>query len=352
MVRAERSGGDVNPHLVTDDTCRAPAVRLPCACRAPAVRLPCACRAPAVRLPCDAPIAAYQEQATQLLAGHRAHAPEALRIFHECLPRFLDPVVTWKLLAVSEDEIRAAALTPDDARLAVARGYSFRDWSALTAHVSDVTTPGSPVQEFETAVEAVITGDSAALRAMLTTNAGLVHARSTRVTCHDPAVHGATLLHYLGANGIEGHRQRSPASAVQIAKILLDGGAAVDALAGMYGGEYATLSMLISSSPPAEAGVQIPLVNTLLDYGAAINGTSSPTWHSPVLTALLFGFRDAAEAVTARSGNLALVQLLVARGAQLDIHDTLWNTTLLGWARYAGHEPVAAYLAQHGATDD
>ncbi len=383
----------------------------------------------AVHLPFDAPIAAYQEQATQLLAGHRAGAPDAVKIFHECLPRFLDPVVTWKPLPVSDDEIRAADLTPDDARLALARAYSFRDWNALTAYVTEVTTAESSVQVFETAVEAVITGDSAELRAMLTAHPALAYARSRRMTCQDPAVHGATLLHYVGANGVESYRQRSPANAVEIATLLLDAGAEVDALAGMYGGQCTTLSMLISSSPPADAGVQVPLVETLLDYGAAINGAGVSAWHSPLLTALTFGFREAAEVLAARgaavdrlliaaglgresacrallpladaaerhqalalaainghvdvvallldagespdrlnpegmhshqtplhsaalSGNLALTQLLVARGALLDIHDTLWNTTPLGWARYAGHEPVAAYLLQHGATDD
>ena len=380
-------------------------------------------------LPFDAPIAAYEEQATQLLASHRAGAPEAIRIMHECLPRFLDPVVTWKPLPISDDEIRNAALTPADARLALARAYSFRDWNALSEYVAKVRAPESAVRRFEAAVEAVIDGDSALLRSMLATNPTLVNARSTRVTCHEPAVHGATLLHYVGANGVEGYRQRTPPNAVEIAKILLDGGADVDALAGMYGGQCATLSMLISSSPPAEAGVQVPLVHTLLDYGAASNGVGESTWHSPLLTALTFGFREAAEAVAARgaivdrlviaaglgrvdtcetllsgasggerhaalalaalnghvdvvallldagenpdrlnpedfhshqtplhsaalSGNMALVKLLVARGAQLNTRDTIYHSTPLGWARHAGHDAVAAYLVERGATAD
>jgi hypothetical protein len=383
----------------------------------------------AAHLPFDAPIAAYQEQATQLLAGHQAGLPEAIRIIHECLPRFLDPVITWKPLPISDAEIRNTALTPDDARLALARAYSFRDWMALSSYVAEVTVPESPVRSFEAAAEAVIDGDGAGLRAMLTTNPTLVTARSTRVTCHDPAVHRATLLHYVAANGVEGYRQRTPANAVEIATILLDGGAEVDALAGMYGGQCATLSMLISSSPPAEAGVQVSLVHTLLDHGAAIDGVGLSAWHSPLLTALTFGFREAAEALAARgarvdrlviaaglgrvkacgamvsgaspeerhaalalaalnghvdvvvllldagenpnrlnpegmhshqtplhsaalSGNMALVQLLVTRGAQLNMRDTIFHGTPLGWARHGGHDAVAAYLVGRGATDD
>lgn len=380
------------------------------------------------RLPFDAARAAYESQAAELLAGHRAGVPDAIRIIHECLPRFLDPVVTWRPLPVSDAEISAAELAIDDARLALARAYSFRDWQALNDYVADVSTPGSPVREFETAVEAVISGDSTALRSLVAMHPALVGARSTRITCHDPAVHGATLLHYLSANGVEGYRQRSPANAVEIARLLLDAGAAVDALAGMYGGQCTTLSMLISSTPPADAGVQVPLVHTLLDYGAAVDGIGESRWRSPLVTALVFGFGEAADAVAERgaaidrltiaaglgkrdkcrhllpqaggverheamalasinnrvdvvallldagedpdrcnpdgmhghqtplhgaalSGHMALVQLLVSRGARLDIRDALWNSTPLGWARHSGQEAVVTYLLAHGAVD-
>lgn len=380
-------------------------------------------------LPFDAPLTQYDAQAHQLLAGHAAGDATAIDVLRNSLPRFLDPKVAWKPLDLPDDAIASAPLTIEDTRLALARAYSFRDWDALTRYVTDVSAPGSPVQQFEAAAEAVIDGNLSGLRAMLTVNPDLVRARSSRVTCHDPAIHGATLLHYLGANGVEGYRQRSPTNAVDIATLLLERGAEVDALAGMYGGQYATLSMLISSTPPAEAGVQVPLVQLLLDRGAAIDGIGSPMWHSPVLTALIFGFRDAAEAVAARgatvdrlvvaaglgrtdacrellasastterhealalaalngnvdvvallldagerpdrfnpegmhshqtplhsaalAGNTALAQLLVTRGARLDMRDTLWNATPLGWARYAGHDDVAKLLQTHGAIDD
>ena len=70
---------------------------------------------------------------------------------------------------------------------------------------------------------------------------------------------------YEDANGVEGHRQKTPGNAVEIAKALLGAGAEVDALADMYGGHYATMSMLVSSCHPAKAGVQVALVDTL-DY--------------------------------------------------------------------------------------
>ena len=377
-------------------------------------------------LPLGAPLEAYGAQARQLLDGHRAGDRTAIEVFHNNHPRFLDDEVRWLPRPVSDAEIGASELTMDDARLAVARAYSFADWGALTSLFTAAASPGSPVREFELASEAVITGDVATLRRMVAAHTDLVHARSTRVTPHDPPQHRATLLHYLGANGVEGYRQRSAPNAVEVARLLLDNGAAVDALAGMYGGEYPTLSMLISSTPPAEAGVQVPLVHTLLDYGAAVEGTGSPQWQSPLMTALVFGFREAADAMVARgaqvstleaaaglgrldackallsaasaesrhkalalasmlgntdvvrllldagedpnrlnpdgfhshatplhhaanAGRMAVVELLVEHGARLDIEDTLWHGTPLGWARHGEQTAVAAYLEGKGS---
>lgn len=287
------------------------------------------------RLSIDAPLAAYQTQARDLLDGHARGDTTAIEVLRSTLPRFLDPVVTWKPLQLSDDEIRATALSSDDARLSVARAYSFRDWTALSTLVAQIADPDSPVRSFELAAEAVISGDAATLSSMIAANPELVRARSTRETCHDPCIHRATLLHYIGANGIEGYRQRSALNAVEIARLLLDAGAEVDALAGMYGGECSTMSMLISSSPPADAGVQVPLVNTLLDYGASIDGSGVGDWVSPIRTALIFGFRDAAEAVAARApsiddiaiaaglGRLADTQRLLASASETQRHEAL-----------------------------
>ena len=55
---------------------------------------------------------------------------------------------------------------------------------------------------------------------------------------------------------------------------------------------------------PARAGVEIPLMQTLLDYGANINGL--PGGWNPLLAALHNGRREAAE-------------FLAARGARLDL---------------------------------
>jgi ankyrin repeat protein len=149
-------------------------------------------------------------------------------------------------------------------------------------------------------------------------------------------------LHYVAANGVECYRQLTPPNAVEIAKALLDAGAEVDALADMYGGRYTTMSMLVSSSPPAHAGVQVALVETLLDYGAASEGCGSTKWASPLMTALVFGFLDAAEALVRRGARVDHIAAAAGLGRAADA------ARLLAAADPESRHLALALAAQHG----
>src|SRR2546422_201931 len=61
------------------------------------------------------------------------------------------------------------------------------------------------------AADAIVNGDAGKLKRLLRENPTLVRARSTRE-------HGATLLHYTSANGVEGYRQKTPKNIVEITK--------------------------------------------------------------------------------------------------------------------------------------
>ncbi len=377
-------------------------------------------------LPFRSTLEQYQKQADELLQAHASGDPRAIRIIHQNHPRFLDPKITWLPKNLPDSEIQSAGLEPADAQVTIARWYSFKNWSALAEYVDAVTREGSPVFQFESVVEAVIAGDVVALEALLRENPELVRARSTRVTHFDPPAHRATLLHYIAANGVEGYRQKTPVNAVEVAKMLLDAGAEVDALAEMYGGRCTTMSMLVSSCHPAQAGVQVALVETLLDFGASIEEHGSGHWRSQLMTALAFGYQDAAQALVRRgarveniaaaaglgrladaarlfakadpesrhralalaaqlghveivrllldagedpnrynpegnhahstplhqaalAGHDAVVRLLVERGARLDLQDTIYRGTPLGWAKHAGQTGIEKYLRAHGA---
>src|SRR5262249_33279928 len=143
----------------------------------------------------------------ELLKACQSGDSAAIRVFNQKHPRFLDARIPWLPKQLPETEIRDAALYPADAELAIARCYDFKDWPALEEYVESVTQDDSAVQRFESAVEAVITGDVAALETLLRQDPELVRARSTRVTHFDPPRHRATLLHYVAANGVEGYHQ-------------------------------------------------------------------------------------------------------------------------------------------------
>ncbi len=371
--------------------------------------------------PFRSPLASYDEQARDLLARWHAGDAEATETIRHTHPRFLDERVPWLPKTMSEGELRDLPLTIDDARVALARWYSFRDWSSLSDWVLELQRDDSPVTSFESAVEAIITGDEPALDHLLRAHPELVRARSSIVTCHDPPRHAATLLHYIAANGVEGYRQKTPPNAVEIATRLLRAGAEPDALAGMYGGQHTTMSMLVSSAHPAGAGLQVALAETLLDFGAAVDGHGSGEWTSPLMTALAFGYRDTAEALVRRgarvtniaaaaglgrtqqvrellpssdsaarhkalalaaqhgqnevvrvlieagedlsrynpegnhahstplhqaalAGHEQTVRLLVQHGARLDIRDTIFDATPLGWAEHGGQTAIADFL--------
>ncbi|HEX7794041.1 MAG TPA: ankyrin repeat domain-containing protein [Vicinamibacterales bacterium] len=369
----------------------------------------------------------YQKQADDLLAGWKARDDDAIRIAVHNLPKFLKPDVPWLPKPLTKEEVLNASFDESDARLTIARWYDFADWSSLEQYVGAVTQDGSPVARFEAAVEAVIDGHIDVLAKLLRDHPELARARSTRVTHFDPPVHRATLLHYVAANGVEGYRQRTPSNAVDVATTLLRASAEVDALAEMYGGQATTMSMLVSSEHPAKAGVQVALVNTLIDFGAAVEARGSGEWTSPLATALAFGYLPAAQALVRRgarigtlpiaaglgstddaqrllptasvldrhratalaaqlghikilqmlleagedpnrynpkgnhghstplhqavwSGHDAVVRLLVERGARLDIKDTIYEGTPLGWAEYGGRKEIAEYLRTKGGT--
>jgi hypothetical protein len=257
----------------------------------------------------------------------------------------------------------------------------------------------------------------------------LLAAHPTLVRQRSDRDHHATLLHYVSANGVEGYRQHTPANIVEIGRRLLDAGAEVDAEADVYGGGWTTLGLVVTSTPPRKAGVQLALAGLLLERGARIrpdivrnclaNGCPEAAEYlaqrgAPVdlegaaglgrvdlvgkyfapsksispaegaqalIMAAWYGQRDVtaflldhgvdaaarhpkddntALHIAAYSGHAALVQLLLERGAPIDVVDGPYHTPPLVWALHAwlveNREPADAYrrvlrlLAEAGAT--
>src|SRR5690348_12884857 len=226
-------------------------------------------------LPTRPDLEQYKKQAKDLVKLSKSGDAEVIQRIKKYHPRAGQLV---------DSGILSAKFALADAQLVISREHGFESWPKFAKHIEGLAREDSPVSQFELAADAIVTGDVPALKARLRENSDLVRARSTRV-------HRAMLLHYVGANGFENYRQKSPKNAVEIARILLDAGAEVDALADTYG-KGTTLGLVATSIHPKQAGVQIALMEILLDAGAAVDGVPG-TW-SPLISALHNGRPEAA----------------------------------------------------------
>lgn len=197
-----------------------------------------------------------------------------------------------------------------DARAIIVRNQFFENWEQFADFATQVNDESSPVARFERTVDAVVAGDAAWLERALSDHPDLVRARS-------PRTHHSRLLHYVGANGVEGWRQRTPDNAVQIAELLLNAGAEIDATADMYRGGCTTLGLVATSIHPKLAGVQQPLIDVLLARGARIDTLGGGNRARIVNSCLANGRPEAADYLAQRG---ALLDLEAAAGVgRLDV---------------------------------
>jgi ankyrin repeat protein len=240
-----------------------------------------------------------------------------------------------------------------DAQFFLAREHGFPSWPKFAEQVRALENAQSTVSNFEAAVEAIVAGDERAIAELLRNDPALAKARSLRE-------HHSTLLHYCSANGVEDFRQRTPGNIVAMARMLLDTGADVNAESEAYGGGSTPLGLAATSEPPERAGVQIALMELLLDRGAVMDvGRSSDV------------------VVCLRNGRAAAAEFLAGKGARLDLEGAAGVGALdavkaffaengrlrgaatdkqladgFGWACEFGRLAVVEFLLSHGARAD
>ena len=185
-------------------------------------------------------------QAHRIVEGHRAG--DRAVVTH---------ITCWhpRLACHSADEILNSHFTLDDARQTIARENGFADWADVEAQGASPPDAG-----FELAVDTLLRGDVEKLRGLLSEDPSLIQRRSS-------FGHRSTLLHYVGSNGVETHRQRVPLNLAEITRLLIEAGADVNATANMYGGST-VLGLLVTSDHPAKAGVTEDVRNVLVGAGA------------------------------------------------------------------------------------
>ncbi len=228
-----------------------------------------------------------------------------------------------------------------DAQFALARAHGFKSWPAFSKHLEGLERANSPVSQYEAAADAIVDGDVPKLRELLQANPELIHARSTRD-------HRSTLLHYVSANGVEGFRQKTSPQIVEITRLLLDAGADVNAESDAYAGHSTTIMLTATSGHPEDAGLQIPLMQLLVERGARFDGGT-------VTACLHNGRGQAAEWLAAQGvpldlegaagvGQLDVVAQLLDRASAAEIANGL------AWACEYGRLEVARFLLQKGVS--
>lgn len=238
-----------------------------------------------------------------------------------------------------------------DAQFVLARSHGFPSWTAFVAHLEAQQHAGTEAAAFERAADAIVRGDEATLRQLLREHPQLVRARSARE-------HRATLLHYVSANGVENYRQKSPPNAARITELLIEAGAAVDAEADVYGGGCTALGLVATSTPPRQAGVQIPVIQVLLDHGAEIEHPNLAGNGADALYACLAnGCPEAAQYLVERGARFGLVG--AAGIGRLDIVQQLVATAdasrrdmALRYAAGYGQLEVTRFLLERGVPVD
>ena len=161
-----------------------------------------------------------------------------------------------------------APLKLADAQLVIAREYGFESWAALKHHVETERRVAefTPHSRFSDAVRAIDVGDIAALDTLLTVHPELVHARTNLEPPYGYFT-GATLLHHVAWN--PGREARVPTNVIEIARLLLDRGADVDASTlGRNGGT--TMGLVVTSKMASDANVSGPLMQLLIERRATM----------------------------------------------------------------------------------
>jgi ankyrin repeat protein len=320
-----------------------------------------------------------------LLRTRASAGPAALEQIREWHPRFSD---------CSDEQIRQAPFTEEDARLVYAREHGFESWNDLVSRVNLLNaSPGEITSEpFMAAFAALQSGDAAAFEEILRRNPRLASERGTNGNtllnlavsfAGKPDWKGglafiATLL-AAGADVNEGNdrgstplHQAAYSNQPALAELLIAKGAALDSEAHGAGGtplifalfwghrEVADLLGRHSVAPAnlrAAAGLGMPdLVESCFESSGALTveacaargfyrpHSGFPDWHPSNDPQEVL---DEALVWACKSNRVAVLERLVQSGARVNA-DPYRGTPLI-WAAACNRPETIAWLLDHGA---
>jgi ankyrin repeat protein len=220
----------------------------------------------------------YEQRIAGVLSVHRAGFPETLDEIRRNHPR---------LAAATDDELREAEFTEDDARIVVAREHGFESWDEFQIHVQAIQS-GDRREPLVEAFEAIERGDAATVAALVQHHPDLLDAQGTG---------GSSLLNLAVST-----------KQTTVCRLLLDLGSDVD------------LATTRGVTPLHEAAYsnQAELIEMLLDAGASPQMNAYGDGGTPLVMALFWGHNEAREALARRA--IAPDNLRVAAGlGRLDL---------------------------------
>lgn len=249
-------------------------------------------------LPSTPNIRHLRNQANDLLRSFKSGEPRAVARVRESFPQ---------MAGRTDAEILQSRFALKDAQSVVAHEYGFEDWTALKRHVEDVSVESRErvfdeanlPEPVEAILRAVEDGDADRVKEMLEREPGLVLVRvRSDYEGGDTLLHRAD--HQRADDGNDPHDPR-----LQVAQLLIDYGADVDAVGGR--GNTVGATPLDAASWAGNVG----MVRLLLANGADPDkGGPDGVDYNPVSTAVSHGRVD-------------VFRLLAAAGARYGVHHTI-----------------------------
>ena len=141
----------------------------------------------------------------------------------------------------SWDQIRKEGFSKKDAEDTIAYEHSFAGMIQVPNAYMDA--------DFESAVNTLLDGDLMKIEMNMQSNPSLITRRSQYG-------HKATLLHYLGNNGVELYRQVIPGNTIALLQALVNYGADINATMKVYGGNFTMIDLFKTSIHPIDAGIK------------------------------------------------------------------------------------------------
>lgn len=207
----------------------------------------------------------YEGRAFGLHSVYQTGQPRALNLIRQSHPNFA---------AASDEAIKQADFTLDDARLVLAREHGFADWPALAAHVERLAQ-GRVIEPFRIAFQAIKADDLNTFKTILSSHPELATT---------PGTNGNGLLHLAADFG-----------RVEMLRLLLDAGADIN----MANNKGWTLLHCVAYASTAGLSGGPEMLNSFIDLllaaGADVTAEAHGAGGTPLMQALFWGHRPQAE---------------------------------------------------------